>query len=415
MAVPPVMPPPPPHPSSPSPQATPPYRPPAADPYPATLEIQHRDLDRISTLFRLPLLIPVFVVWHLVTTLSFAAWPIARLGTLFARKHPNWLFTAQAGALAYQARAMAYLYLLTDKFPSFGQEPQTAVQAGFEGHDQGTYSRWQGVIWRLMLCTPHFFVLWLLYAIVLPFVTVAAWFAILFTGNYPRGLSEFTEGVLRWTLRVQSYVFLLNDRFPPYALSATAPPASSGAVVGSAIGGWLLGGGTIAAITAGFIISSRPVVEDVEYARLLEGRDQVTTTLVDPSVDSAMLVRLTLVQAYDPADELFLVLDQSADHRVIVFEWELRTSGGSEDATFAIRDENTRISVAYEDEDGSEVERTFRAAFFGVGNQPRGALITSNGRVFIRAVFVVPADAEPRNVHFDLESTSIKTIRYEFE
>ncbi|TMF70076.1 MAG: DUF4389 domain-containing protein, partial [Chloroflexi bacterium] len=69
------------------------------------------------------------------------------------------------------------------------------------------------------LAIPHYvvlFFLWLGAAI----AVMAAWFAILFTGTYPRGLFGFVVGVLRWTNRVNAYAFtLVTDQYPPFRLS----------------------------------------------------------------------------------------------------------------------------------------------------------------------------------------------------
>jgi hypothetical protein len=73
---------------------------------------------------------------------------------------------------------------------------------------------------KWFLAIPHYVVLAFLYlgAIV---VIVISWFAILFTGRYPRGLFEYVEGVIRWQVRVAGYAFLLvTDRYPPFRLSA---------------------------------------------------------------------------------------------------------------------------------------------------------------------------------------------------
>jgi len=70
---------------------------------------------------------------------------------------------------------------------------------------------------RLILAVPHLLVLFFL---VLAWVlcTVVAWFAILFTGEYPASLYPFALGVMRWTLRVETYLLLLVDEYPPFTL-----------------------------------------------------------------------------------------------------------------------------------------------------------------------------------------------------
>jgi hypothetical protein len=72
---------------------------------------------------------------------------------------------------------------------------------------------------KWLLAIPHFLVLIVL-SVAAFFAVGVAWFAILLTGRYPRGLFDFVVGVGRWWLRVQAYAFLLvTDRYPPFALT----------------------------------------------------------------------------------------------------------------------------------------------------------------------------------------------------
>jgi hypothetical protein len=71
---------------------------------------------------------------------------------------------------------------------------------------------------KWILAIPHYFVLFFLY-IGSFFAVVMAWFAILFTGRYPRNLFGFVEGTIRWHNRVVGYALaLVTDRYPPFRL-----------------------------------------------------------------------------------------------------------------------------------------------------------------------------------------------------
>jgi hypothetical protein len=116
--------------------------------------------------------------------------------------------------LRWRVRALAYLMLLEDDYPPFGDASYPAEIAVVD--PAGPRDR-MTVGLRLLLAIPHLIVL----AFVLlawGVTTIAAWFIILFTGTYPRGLYEFGVGALRWRLRVESYLLLMVDEYPPFSL-----------------------------------------------------------------------------------------------------------------------------------------------------------------------------------------------------
>ena len=72
---------------------------------------------------------------------------------------------------------------------------------------------------KSFLAIPHYIALCFL-GIAAGVCVIIAWFAILFTGSYPRGLFDLVVGVFRWDLRVAAYAYLLTtDRYPPFSLS----------------------------------------------------------------------------------------------------------------------------------------------------------------------------------------------------
>ena len=83
---------------------------------------------------------------------------------------------------------------------------------------QDRYHRWLPLV-KWLLAFPHYVVLVFL-VIGVFFAKLAAFFAVLFTGRYPEGIFNFVAGVLRWGWRVNAYVILLTDRYPPFSLEA---------------------------------------------------------------------------------------------------------------------------------------------------------------------------------------------------
>jgi hypothetical protein len=199
--------------------------------FPATLAIDYPDrpLNRLTTFFRLFMIIPIGVILALVSTATvhghaktyaigaggivFAA---TVLMLLFRRKYPRWWFDWNVELTKFGLRVSSYFALLRDEYPSTDEEQSVHVAIAYPdaSHD---LSRWLPLV-KWLLAIPHFIVL-LLLGIATVCCVIGAWFAILFTSRYPRGLFEFVVGVLRWWLRVMAYAFLLaTDRYPPFSL-----------------------------------------------------------------------------------------------------------------------------------------------------------------------------------------------------
>jgi hypothetical protein len=142
---------------------------------------------------------------------------IAWFAILFTGRYPEGLRALAIYYLRWRVRAVAYAALLRDEYPPFGEGTYPAsLELGppEDPRDRVT------VAVRIFLAIPHLLILWAL-GIAWAFTTVIAWFWILFNGNYPRGLYDFAVGVLRWNTRVEGYLLLLYDAYPPFSLAGT--------------------------------------------------------------------------------------------------------------------------------------------------------------------------------------------------
>ncbi len=139
---------------------------------------------------------------------------IAWFAILFTNKHPQGLWDFARFYMRWRARAVPYLLLLRDDYPPFGDQPYpTTFTVEYPEGPRDKLS----VGLRIIYAIPHFIVLIFL-GIAAFIVGVIAWFAILFTGNYPEGMYRFTTGYLRWSFRVESYLLLMRDEYPPFSL-----------------------------------------------------------------------------------------------------------------------------------------------------------------------------------------------------
>jgi hypothetical protein len=207
----------PPTPVEPPPPAEP--TPPAGDAYPATLSIDYpdRDLNRVSTGFRIFTVIPILIV--LISLARAAILFISVLLMLvFRRKYPRWWYDWNLQWTRFTSRICAYLLLMDDTYPSTDEEQSVHIDFPYPDAERDVSQFMPLVKWLLVI--PHAIVLVFL-SIGALFAAIFAWFAIVFTGRYPRGLFDYVEGVLRWHLRVQAYAFILvTDQYPPFRLRA---------------------------------------------------------------------------------------------------------------------------------------------------------------------------------------------------
>ena len=136
---------------------------------------------------------------------------------LFREKYPRWWFDWNLELLRFSNRVGTYFALMSDRYPSTDEHQW--VQLDFPYPDaKSDLNRWLPLV-KWFLAIPHYIVLFFLF-IAATIAVIFAWFAILFTGRYPRGIFSFVEGVIRWENRVAGYAFILvTDRYPPFSLS----------------------------------------------------------------------------------------------------------------------------------------------------------------------------------------------------
>ncbi len=203
--------------------------------YPVQFSVEYPDrpLNRLTTAFRLIVAIPIVIVagalgGHASGYSGRQGWTVAAgtggllflaplLMIVFRQKYPRWWYDWNLELQRFSNRIGVYLALMDDRYPSTDEQQSVVLDFPYPDAQQGL-NRWLPLV-KWLLAIPHYVLLVFLWFAALVAVIVA-WFAILFTGRYPKGLFDFVLGVFRWTNRVVGYAFVLvTDEYPPFQLS----------------------------------------------------------------------------------------------------------------------------------------------------------------------------------------------------
>jgi hypothetical protein len=214
-----------------------------ADVYPVGLDIRPdlEERNRLTTAFRFFLAIPhlllvggpiavMFAIdWGsdsglrlgygasgLLGLIAMVVSVVAWFSIVFTGRHPDGMWKLAEFYLRWRVRAISYMTLLRDEYPPFSDEEYPAELR--ITMPEGERDRLSVAI-RILLVIPHMCVLWLL-GLALGLATAIAWVAILLTGRYPATLYGFAIGALAWSIRVEAYMLLLRDEYPPFTLRA---------------------------------------------------------------------------------------------------------------------------------------------------------------------------------------------------
>jgi hypothetical protein len=208
---------------------------PAHPAYPVRLSVTYpdRELNRLTTAFRILIAIPIVILLETVSggqyapsksgdVVVYGAGGTLVLGPLlmivFRQKYPRWWFDWNLELQRFGNRVIVFLALMDDRYPSTDDVQSVRLEYDYPDVPRDL-NRWLPLV-KWLLVVPHYIVLAFLWVAGLVAVLIA-WFAILVTGRYPRGLFDFVEGVIRWSQRVAAYAFLLvTDRYPPFRLAS---------------------------------------------------------------------------------------------------------------------------------------------------------------------------------------------------
>ena len=202
--------------------------------YPLTFDVDYPDrpLNRLTSAFRLFTAIPIFILVATLGTITVSGEDSAGLVAtgggllvvppllmiLFRQKYPRWWFDWNRELMRFTNRVYAYGALLNDQYPSTDEQQYVKLEVEHPDAKQDL-NRWLRLV-KWFLAIPHYIALFVL-GIGAVFAVIFAWFAILFTGRYPRALFDYVVGVMRWSNRVAAYAFILvTDDYPPFRLGA---------------------------------------------------------------------------------------------------------------------------------------------------------------------------------------------------
>ena len=200
-----------------------------------SVDFPDRDLDRLTSALRVFTVIPIAIVlWSLegfsgrsgaggsagATTIAVSGTGLLFLPPLlmivFREKYPRWWFDWNLQLLRFITRVSVYFLLMDDHYPSTDEEQGVHLEFAYPDVQQ-ELNRWLPLV-KWFLAIPHYVVLIFLDLGAI-LVVIGAWFTIIVTGRYPRGMFDYVEGVIRWNVRVTGYaIILIPDQYPPFRL-----------------------------------------------------------------------------------------------------------------------------------------------------------------------------------------------------
>ena len=362
-------------------------------PFPVRLEADYpQRLSRLSTFFRIVLAIPVLIVLYMVLYLLGQGLIAVYWIAILVRGRPvRWLFDANVAVERFTLRSYAYFLLLTDRYPPFEGDWPVRYEVDYPER----LSRWRLVIWKLVTVIPHVIVLGFV-SIAVAVVVPIAWFAVLFTGRYPRGLHTFVSGWLRWAARARAYGLSLTDEFPSFSLSAEAGPAYFSSYVISAIFGWLIVLAWLGGISALVALPGETKEVTVSYQQLLKGEASTPVVVSD--------VVVVLLEAEDPYEFLDDFYQPEAGDRFVLFLLNLSNA-----REFDVRVDESDFRLEDSRGDGHD---PFLAA---LGGQQPPRWLSAGVQGSVRVVFEVDEDAQPTELKYSPSFGFKKRVKFILE
>ena len=201
--------------------------------YPIQFDVEYPDrpLNRLTSAFRILTAIPIVLLLAAIGGVTVATTgadttTVAASGSgllflppllmlVFRGKYPRWWYDFNVELLRFQNRVGVYVALMDDRYPSTDEEQSVRLDVPYP--DVARLNRGLPLV-KWLLAIPHYIVLAFLTLGALVAIVIA-WFAVLFTGRFPRGLFNYLVGVGRWSNRVTAYAFILvTDDYPPFQL-----------------------------------------------------------------------------------------------------------------------------------------------------------------------------------------------------
>jgi Domain of unknown function (DUF4389) len=196
--------------------------------YPVTFEADYAERhSRLTSFFRLILVIPVAIVLYIYGILAVIAIVIAWFAIVITGRYPRGLYEFVAGFNRAQARITAYAALVCDPYPPFwgSPDPSYPVRMQFAG-PLPHYSRLK-TFFRFLLAIPILILRYVM-GLLLEVGAVAAWVVIVITGKLPRGLFDVLVLANSYTARSDAYLYLLTETYPPFQDTQTRTAGAPG-------------------------------------------------------------------------------------------------------------------------------------------------------------------------------------------